>query len=429
MVSDNLAGPFDVIVVGAGPAGCTAATILAQYGHRVLQLEKESFPRFHIGESLMPLTFWPLRRLGMIEKLRCSDFVRKESVQFVNDLGKTSAPFYFHQTHPHESSTTWQVTRGRFDQMLLENAREKGADAREGWLVHDVLFEDGRAVGVLAGPHGEPPAPIHARVVVDATGNNAMLSRKLKLRCPDPKLRKAAVFAHYAGATRDTGIDEGATIVAHVDQRRGWFWVIPLEYDITSIGVVADIDYLFKGRKGDPAAVLDEEIDRCAGVRPRLVNARRTSQVHVLSDFSWSSTRCAGDGWVLIGDAFGFLDPIYSSGVFLALVSGERAADAIHDALLHDDPSERRLAAWGDEFYRGMQAMRKLVYAFYTDGFSFGEFNRRNPTALKDLVGILIGDVFTDAVNNVFNPMSQMCPLPEPLTLASSAPTTGAAAG
>jgi flavin-dependent dehydrogenase len=401
---------YDVIIAGGGPAGATCATILAQHGRRVLLLEKERFPRFKIGESLMPFTYGPFKRIGVLDKLKQSRFVRKHSVQFVNASGKESQPFYFQQTHPHESSTTWQVLRSEFDQMMLENAREKGVDAREGWAVQDVLFDGGRAVGVKA---KDPDGVVHdvrAAVTVDATGTSAILR-------PDPKLRKAAVFAHYRGAKRDTGMDEGATLVLHLANGRGWFWFIPLPDDIASIGVVADSEYLFDGRKGDPQRVLREEIARCPKIEERLAEATPTSDAHVLSDFSYSARRCAGDGWVLIGDAFGFLDPIYSSGVFLALVSGERAADAIHEALEAGDPSAARLGAWGGEFYAGMQAIRKLVYAFYTDGFSFGRFMRENPDQLRNLVGVLIGDVYTPQTLEVFESMSRMADLPEPQEL------------
>lgn len=408
----------DVIVIGSGPAGATCSAILAQLGRRVLLLEREKFPRFHIGESLMPLTFGPMKRTGMIDKLRASNFVRKESVQFITDTGKLSQPFYFSQTHPHQSSQTWQVLRSEFDQLLMDTARENGVTVREQTHVADVLFDGPRAVGVRARfLDNAEQHDLFASVIVDASGTNAILSKKLGIRKPDPRLRKAAVFSHYRGGFRDSGRDEGATLVIHIRQRRGWFWSIPLANDITSVGVVADPEFLFAGRERNPEKILAEEIDLCPGIKPRLASATRVAPVHVLSDFTYSATQCAGDGWVLIGDAFGFLDPIYSSGVFLALDSGERAADAIHAALSSGDLSATALGAWGEQFYRGMQAMRKLVYAFYTDGFSFGDFMRHHPEARHDLVGLLIGDVHTPAVENVFRPMSALISLPEPLTL------------
>lgn len=418
-----MANRYDVVVIGGGPAGATAATVLAQHGHRVMVAEREAFPRFHIGESLMPQTYWTFKRLNMLDKLRTSDFVKKFSVQFINATGKESAPFYFNETNPHESSQTWQVLRSEFDRMMLANAADHGADVWRETNVQDVLLEPTgngglpRATGVVVSRSGGPAERVEAKVVVDATGTSAMLSRKLGLRRPDPKLKKASIFAHYRGGYRDTGRDEGATVVMKLRNQGGWFWYVPLPNDTVSVGVVGDIDYLIKGRSS-PEQTLDEEIQRCVALVPRLKRAERVSDVYVLSDFSYSSGRCAGDGWVLIGDAFGFLDPIYSSGVFLALKSGEWAADAIHDGLTRGDLSGEQLGKWGREFHAGMQAIRKLVYAFYTEEFSFGKFIQMHPEFKKNLVDLLIGDVFRPEVNAIFGPMARDVALPEPLELA-----------
>lgn len=414
---------FDVVIVGGGPAGATCAAVLAEQGHRTLVIEKGRFPRFHIGESLMPETYWTFKRIGMLDKLKKSHFVRKYSVQFVNATGKESAPFYFDEMNPHECSVTWQVTRSEFDKMMLENAAERGATVWTETNVTEIITEPTanglpRATGVVATRPDGATARVSAKVVVDATGTNAFLAKRLNLREADPKLRKASYFAHYKGAFRDPGPrDEGATLVLHLQNQDGWFWYIPLPNDIVSIGVVADVDYLTKNRK-NPERVIEEEVQNCPFLAPRVKDAQRVSPVHVLSDFSYSSRVCAGDGWVLIGDAFAFLDPIYSSGVFLALKSGELAADAIHDALLAGDCSAARLGCWGGDFYAGMQRIRKLVYAFYTKGFSFGMFNREHPEHKKNLVDLLIGNVFNDEAGRIFESMQQYCELPPPLKLS-----------
>jgi flavin-dependent dehydrogenase len=412
----------DVVVVGGGPAGSTVAALVAERGYRTLLIERERFPRFHIGESLMPETYWVFKRLGVLERMKQSPFVRKYSVQFFNASGKESAPFYFDEMNPHECSQTWQVLRSEFDQMLLENAAARGAEVWQETLVKDVLLEPGggrypRATGVIAERPGGRRVQVDARVVVDATGTQALLSGRLGIRQRDPQLKKAAVFAHYKGAYRDPDPrDEGATLVLQVQDQAGWFWYIPLHQDIVSIGVVADLDYLIKDR-GLPQQTLAEEIDRCPVVKRRLESAERISRVHVLADFSYNSQACAGDGWVLVGDAFTFLDPMYSSGVLFALKSGELAADAIHDALQHGDASGARLSAWGERFYDGVQSIRKLVYAFYTPDFSFGRFTRENPDCKRNLVELLIGDVFRPEVKRIFGRLSRYFHVPDDIRL------------
>lgn len=398
----------DVIVIGGGPGGAAAATLVAQRGHRTLLLERTAEPKFKIGESLMPATWWTLERMGMIPKLKESHFPRKYSVQFFGKTGKASSPFYFQETDPHESSVTWQVLRSEFDALLLDNAREHGVEVRRGAGVKDVLFERERAVGVKL----DDGTTLSCKVVVDATGRSALLGRKLGLMVPDPELRKASLFTHFEGALRDPGIDEGATLVLHTDDASGWFWYIPLPEDRVSVGVVGSIEQLVSNRKGDPQAVFDEEVARCPALKPRLENARQVMPVQVLRDFSYRSSRIAGDGWVLVGDAFGFLDPIYSSGVFLALKSGELAADSIHAALEAGDPSAARLGAHGPEFLAGMEAMRKLVYAFYEPDFSFAKFLAQHPGCRNDLIHLLVGNVFRPT-NGLFASMGQMVRLPE----------------
>src|SRR5690242_10659674 len=183
----------DVVVIGGGPAGATVSTLLAQQGLGVELFERERFPRFHIGESLIPETYWVLERLGMLEKMRASHFVKKHSVQFVNAKGKQSAPFYFYDNKPHECSQTWQVVRSEFDRMLLENAREHGVEAYEGVQVTDVLFEGERACGIRIREADGTAREIRAKVVVDASGQSGLLQHRFKLRVWDPSLNKGAI--------------------------------------------------------------------------------------------------------------------------------------------------------------------------------------------------------------------------------------------
>ncbi len=406
--SVSLNGPVDVVVIGGGPAGSTVSTLVADQGFRVAVFEREHFPRYHIGESLIPETYWVLKRLNMLEKMKQSHFVKKFSVQFVNSAGRQSAPFYFHDNKPHECSQTWQVERSEFDTMMLNNAREHGVLAFEGARVLDVLFEGDRAVGVRVQLEGEAPREVRAKVVVDASGQSTMLQNRFKLRRWDPLLNKGAIWAYWKGAYRDTGRDEGATMVIQTVNKLGWFWYIPLNDDTVSVGIVAPFDHLFKGR-GSHEEVYREEIEACPAVKERIAKGRRLSGCFATKDYSYRSTQASGDGWVMVGDAFGFLDPLYSSGVLLALRSGEEAADAIVEGLRKNDLSAAQLGKWAPAFNQGIDRMRRLVCEYY-DGFSFGQFIRKFPELKGKVTDLLIGDLFTDRVDSVWGPMESLYP-------------------
>ncbi|MEY3204799.1 MAG: hypothetical protein RLZZ21_1130 [Planctomycetota bacterium] len=398
----------EVIVIGGGPAGATTATLLADHGRRVRLYERERFPRYHVGESLIPETFGVLDRLGMLPKLRRSPFVEKRSVQFVSEQGKLSEPFYFADYKPHESSQTWQVTRQEFDQMMLDNAREHGVDVREGVRVLDVVFEGDRAVGVRVLDETGAESVVQTGVVVDAAGQSGILLDRLGLREWDPVLKKAAIWTYWRGAVRDTGRDAGATVVMQTQGKNGWFWYIPLQDDIVSVGVVAPFDHLFKNRAAkDPEAIYFEEVARCPGVQPRIATAERCGPFRIAKEYSYRSQRIAGDGWVLVGDAFGFLDPLYSSGMLLALASGAMAADAIDDALAAGDTSATRLGSWGPTYIAGLERVRKLVCGFY-DGLNFGQLVRRHGDLKPLITDVLIGDVFKPEIDRLWPPMEAM---------------------
>lgn len=398
----------EVVVIGGGPAGATVATLVAQRGRRVTLFERERFPRFHVGESLIPETFWVLERLGMLDRMRGSRFVEKHSVQFVSEKGLLSEPFYFHDHKPQESSRTWQVVRSEFDEMMLRNATEQGVDVHEGVRVLDVLFEGDRAKGVRVQDERGDVREVMADVVVDASGQGSMIMSRLGLRDWDPVLKKAAIWSYWKDAERGTGRDEGATIVLQLDDKQGWFWYIPLHDGTVSVGVVAGYDYLFKDRPTkDPEAIYFEEVARCPGLQPRIAHAEKTAPVRVAKEYSYRSRQVAGDGWVLVGDAFGFLDPLYSSGILLALKSGELAADAIAAALDAGDTSAARLGTWGPDYIRGMERMRRLVCEFY-EGFNFGRFVKRHPHLKGHVTDLLIGDLFNDRVDEIVAPLDAM---------------------
>ncbi len=236
-------------------------------------------------------------------------------------------------------------------------------------------------------------------VVVDASGQSSLIINKLKLRVPDPELNKGAIWTYFEGAYRDEGKDEGATVVLQLQGKQGWFWYIPLHDDIVSVGVVGDFDYLFKGRDNHEA-IYREELENCPAVKQRVSQGRQVAKMYATKDYTYKAKQAAGDGWVLVGDAFGFLDPLYSSGVLLALKSGQLAADAIVDGLKRSDTSREQLGGWEADYLQGMARMRKLVCEYY-DGLSFGRFVRRYPHYTGRITDLLIGDLFKDDLDEV----------------------------
>ncbi len=421
---------YDVIVIGGGPAGSTAATLIAQNGQRVLLLERDAEPTFKIGESLIPATYWTFKRLGMLNRLRTSHFPQKYSVQFFTRTGKASAPFYFFETNPHESAVTWQVLRSEFDQMLLDNATENGVDVLRGVSVRKVIFEGKKATGVVIqnrcnadlSTSDKNTETVHGTIIVDSTGQSSLIGRQLKLNSVEPNLKKASLFTHYEGGHRDKGIDEGATLILHTEEKDSWFWSIPLPYNRTSVGVVGELDYLLQNRRDSDGKlnaqkIFEEELEKCQPLKERLEGAKQLFPIQTTKDFSYRASKIAGENWVLIGDAFGFLDPVYSTGLFLALKSGEMAADAIIEAFHEDDFSDTKLGCFGQKFVDGMESFRKLVYAFYTKEFSFARFLSEYPEHLGGIVDILSGDVFRRDVTHIFPDMSKMCYFPPEVPL------------
>ncbi|HUP02206.1 MAG TPA: tryptophan 7-halogenase, partial [Gemmatimonadota bacterium] len=253
---------------------------------------------------------------------------------------------------------------------------------------------------------------VRARVVVDASGQSGILQHRFGLRVWDPVLDKAAVWTYWRGAYRDAGKNEGATMVLQTADRMGWFWYIPLHGDLVSVGVVAPRDLLLKGR-GTPERIYTEEVEKCPAVRQRVSGATRAAGYFVTRDYSYRATQAAGPGWVMIGDAYAFLDPLYSSGVLLAMRSGEMAADAIADGLAKGDVSAAQLERWRPTFDRGVDRMRRLVCEYYA-GFSFGQFVRSYPELRGTLTDLLIGDLFTERVDRVWEPMESLYPPGKP---------------
>ena len=405
----------DAIIVGGGPAGSTAGALLAEKGHDVLILEKEKFPRYHIGESLMPYCYFPLERLGVVDQLMESACPRKYCVQFVRQNGSLSQPFYFFQHMDHPASTTWQVVRSEFDKMLLDNARDKGAKVMEQTRGRKLLRDDiGRVKGVEAQDADGNIHMIEAPITLDCTGRDAFTCTRERWRTKDPKLNKVSIWTYFKGAKRDPGADQGATTVAYIPEK-GWFWYIPLQDDVVSVGIVAEKEYLYRDTR-DHAEIFANEIKKNAWIEEHLSEGEQFGQYWATGEYSYRSQYCATDGLVLVGDAFSFLDPVFSTGVYLALSSGEMVADTIN-AIFQDDGvfTADKFADYGSKFRDAVETMRKIVYAFYDENFSFGKLIRKDMELRGPLTNCLIGNVADQDFTKLFQTMAEFADLPAPV--------------
>ena len=402
----------DVAVIGGGPGGAALATFLARAGHHCVIFEQSKFPRYHIGESLIPHTHGIFDRLDLLPQLRASAFPVKHSVRFVSHGGKESVPFYFSETIPGERARTWQVERSQFDTMMLDHARAGGVEVHEQTSIDKVLFEDSRAVGVQTVSADGTRSEVRAKVVVDASGRACIIGRQLGLRSPLPELRKASAWGYFRGGKRLPGIDAGETTMFLIPGG-GWFWYIPLPDDMVSVGIVADPEYVFS-QSDDMEAAFTREVALCAPLADRLSAATRVGPVRGSRHLAYLNRQTCGDGWVMIGDARAFLDPIYSSGLYLALGSAELAAQCIDDALKNNDVSAARLGAFEPALWKGVDVVRRLIHAFYDPNFSFPKFAERFPEHRAALIDCLIGDVIKD-MSAFTAALEQMTPPPPPL--------------
>ena len=412
---------YDAIVIGAGPAGTAAAAVLAEKGRRVALLERSPFPRYRVGESLIPWCWYPLERLGMIECLDASGFiVHKHSVQFASLDGQLSTPFYFFEHTDHPCARTWQVVRSEFDQMLLDGAIHKGARFFPQTAAKELVWEQDAVVGVGAEDSSGSKLRLRAPITIDATGRDAFAQSRNRWRLPDQELKKVAIWTYYEGGLRDPGIDEGATTIAYLPDK-GWFWYIPMAKDRVGVGVVAERDYLYRDTR-DPEQIFLREVANQPWIQRHLAPGKPTGKFQVTSDFSYRSRHCAANGLVLCGDAFAFLDPVFSTGVFLALHTGILAGDAANEAILQGDVSAQRFSAYGESVCRDIEAFRRLVYAFYDQDFNFAKFLKEHPNYRDDVTDCLIGNLERD-FDPLFKAMGRYAKIPS--ALEHGGPLTG----
>ena len=422
---------FDVLIIGGGPAGAASAAILAEHGHRVLVLERETFPRYHVGESLLPFTYQPLERLGLLPQMKQSAFQKKYSVQFVSPSGRASDPFYFFKRYDRETvAQTWQVLRSEFDVMALDNARAKGAEVRHEITVKELLWEKSeirnpkseiarRVVGVRAQTKSGEVVEFRAPMTLDCTGKESFAAVRNGWRQKDPFLNKVAVWTYYQGSRRETDINEGQTTVAMIPEK-GWFWHIPQHNDMVSVGVVAEGKYLTRDGVRDPKAIFHREVGENLWIQDQLAVGRQVGDYFLTSEYSFHARHCGCEGLLLVGDAFCFLDPVFSSGLMLALKSGVLAGDAVHEALATGNLSPPRFTHYASSLRQGIENMRKLVYAFYNPGFSFKKVIDKYPDAAGEITDCLSGDVNKD-FSSLWGKIREFVPLPEDLPVGGPA--------
>lgn len=356
---------FDVIVIGGGPAGSTAATLLARKGRSVLLLEREHFPRFQIGESLLPYNNDIFRSLGLVERLDAEPFVPKLGATFITADGELGHAFRFGQNLPERYSRAYQVQRDRFDEVLLRHAGEQGAEVREGWTVRSVDLGNPDLAIVVAVNEDGVEQRFEASFVLDASGHATVIGSRHGGKIESESLRKISFFAHYTDvAPPDDPEEFGNTVIAVLQS--GWFWLIPVSAEEMSVGLVVDREE-FRQCGLAPEELLARTIAGAPYMSKRMANAKRVSPVRSRKDFSYRMKRTVGANFALIGDAAGFIDPIFSTGVFMAMKSAEIATEAAIERM--ESGSMKKLHAYDQRFGRAFEKYLKFVANFYRREF------------------------------------------------------------
>src|SRR6202011_5300155 len=352
---------FEVAIIGGGPAGSSAGTLLAKAGRRVVVFEKEKFPRFSVGESTLPATLNTLERMGVREKIDEGGFLVKHGGEIVSACGQR-VRFYFRNGFKAKRPTAYQVLRSEFDRILLDHAAESGCDVRQKTPVDSFGIDDD-GVTLCSGNGGQV---IRARYVIDCSGRNCLIGNRYQLKRRFPNLCKFSLYAYYDDVRREDG--PNGTLTRMVRTKDSWFWMIPLLGKTTSVGVVMDTEK-FRSLKMNPEEALAHCIAEQPVVNEWMENARRVTKVYATGDFSYRNKKLYGDRWLLAGDAAGFIDPVFSSGVYLALLSGEQAADALNMALDQRQQRAKAFRYYERRIGRVLDIYLRWASAWYTQEF------------------------------------------------------------
>ena len=381
----------DVLVIGGGPAGSTIAALLAQRGRHVVVVEKARHPRFHIGKSLLPLNLPLFEQLGIADQVR-SIGMPKYGVEFVSPYHRKAVSFEFAKAWDKSLTYSYHVQRDEFDHLLLKNANAKGADVIEECRITEVNFlDEGGALVKGRDEHGRT-RHWRTRFLVDASGRDTFLAGQLGFKRRSRRHSSAAVFAHFTGARRLPGKAEGHISISWFDQ--GWFWFIPLPNGITSIGAVCRPEYL-KSRKTDLNSFFLNTIATCPEIASRLKNAQLAGPVTATGNYSYRSDRMTGKDFILLGDAFAFIDPVFSSGVFLAMTSAVHGADAVETCLSDPRAAAQALKRFDAQVRPGLNALSWFIYRIRTPAFRDLFMSPRNYFRMEEAVlSLLAGDVF-----------------------------------
>jgi flavin-dependent dehydrogenase len=380
----------EVLIIGGGPAGSTAAALLAKCGRRVVVIEKDRHPRFHIGESLLPLNLELFEQLGVHEQIKAIGMV-KRGAEFISTDGDRTITFNFADAWNKIWTSSYQVRRSEFDHILLKNASASGAEVYEEHRVTDVQFDDGGADIVVTAADGTI-REWRAAYVLDASGRDTFLAGRMHIKRRNTKHASAALYGHFTNVRRLPGEAEGNISIFWFDH--GWFWFIPLRDGTTSVGAVC-WPYYLKSRRSSPTEFLHDTIARCLPLADRLKEAQLISPATATGNYSYTSDRMYGQRYMLIGDAFAFVDPVFSSGVYLAMNSASVAAEAVNQSL--DDPASARVhfAAVERRVRQGLTTFQWLIYRMTSPAIRHLFMNPNNRWGIQSaVISLLAGDVY-----------------------------------